>query len=60
MPTRSLSQKRALGVFIALVVFLLAMAVWWIVYLARLTDEKVDIAQELGANPEYVEQLHQQ
>jgi signal transduction histidine kinase len=36
------------------------MAVWWVVYLARLTDEKVDIAAELGASPEYVEELHQQ
>ena len=57
---RSLSQKRALGVFIFLVLFLLTMAVWWIVYLARLTDEKVEIAAELGASPEYVEELHQQ
>lgn len=57
---RTLSQKRALGVFILLVLFLLSMAVWWIVYLARLTDEKVEIAAQLGASPEFVEELHQQ
>ncbi len=57
---RSLSQRTALVVFVVLVVYILAMAVWWIVLMARLTDEKVEIAARLGADPGFVEQLHQQ
>jgi signal transduction histidine kinase len=57
---RKLSQKTALVVFVVLVTYILAMAVWWVVLMARLTDEKVDIATGLGADPEFVEQLQQQ
>jgi len=55
-----LSQKSALIIFLALVGFALAMVTWWIILMARLTDEKVDLAAELGAAPQYVEHLHQQ
>ncbi len=40
--------------------FALAMVTWWIILMARLTDEKVDIAHELGAAPEYSELLYEQ
>jgi len=60
MSARNLSQKTALIIFIILVLFVMAMAAWWIIFMAQLTDEKVDIAHELGADPEYLEQLHQQ
>ncbi len=55
-----LTQKAALIIFMVLVVFVLAMAAWWIIFMAQLTDEKVEIAQELGAAPEYLDQLHEQ
>lgn len=55
-----LTQKAALIIFVVLVVFVLAMAAWWIIFMAQLTDEKVEIAQELGAAPEYLDQLHEQ
>lgn len=55
-----LSQRAALWIFILCVVFILAQAVWWIVFIAELTNEKVDMAQELGGSPEFVEQMHRQ
>lgn len=55
-----LSPKAALGIFVFLVVFILAQAVWWIVFMAQLTDEKVEIAEELGADSTYIESLHRQ
>jgi len=56
----NLSPRMALGLFIAMVVFLLAQAVWWIVFMARLVDEKVALAVELGASPEFVEAIHRE
>jgi len=56
----NLSPRMALGLFIAMVVFLLAQAVWWIVFMARLVDEKVALAVELGASPEFVEVIHRE
>jgi signal transduction histidine kinase len=55
-----LSLKTALRVFIVIVVFVLALAGWWVVFMAQLTDEKVDMAQELGASPEYMQELQEQ
>jgi len=56
----NLTPRMALGLFIAMVVFLLAQAVWWIVFMARLVDEKVALAVELGASPEFVEVIHRE
>lgn len=55
-----LSPRSALMIFLTLAGFTLAMVAWWVILMARLTDEKVDIAEELGAAPEYIERLHQQ
>ena len=55
-----LSQKSALIIFLMLGGFALTMVTWWIILMARLTDEKVDLAAELGASPQYIEYLHQQ
>ncbi|MEW5797170.1 MAG: HAMP domain-containing sensor histidine kinase [Candidatus Zixiibacteriota bacterium] len=60
MKLGSLSPRTALVIFLVLVAFVLAMAAWWIIFMARLTDEKVDMAAQLGASAEYVEELHQQ
>jgi len=60
MSGRRLSQRTALWIFILLVIFILAQAVWWIVFMAELIDEKVEMAQELGGSPEFVENMHQQ
>ena len=50
----------ALGLFIAMIVFLLAQGIWWVVFMARLVDEKVSLAAELGASPEFIEAIHQE
>lgn len=55
-----LSTRAALIVFLILVVFVIAQATWWVVFMARLVDEKVEIAEELGASPEFLEQVHEQ
>jgi len=60
MSLRNLSPRTALIIFVVLVVFVIAQAAWWVVFMARLTDEKVDIASELGAGAEYLELLHRQ
>jgi len=60
MKFANLSPRAALITFLAIVVFVFALAVWWVVLMARLADEKVEIAARLKATPEFVEQLHQQ
>lgn len=58
MPLRDRSSKTALIVFVLLSVAVLALAVWWVIFMAQLVDEKVKIATELGASPEYILLLH--
>jgi len=55
-----LSSRAALIWFIVLVVVAIAQATWWIAFMAILVDEKVEIAQELGASPEMVESIQTQ
>lgn len=57
---RILTPRAALVLFIVLAAVVLTQAVWWIVFMAHMLDEKVDIAVELGAAPDYVGQLHDQ
>ncbi len=54
------SPKSALALFLFMALTTLALAVWWIIFMAHLVDEKVEIAQELGASPEMLERIHQQ
>jgi signal transduction histidine kinase len=56
----NLSPRAALVTFLVIVAFVFALAVWWVVLMAHLADEKVEVAAQLGATPEFVEQLHQQ
>jgi signal transduction histidine kinase len=60
MGAMKLSQRSALIIFLTLAGFTLAMVTWWVILMARLTDEKVDLAAELGASPEYVNLLQEQ
>ncbi len=55
-----LSPRGALIIFIVLTVTILAQAVWWIIFMAGLVNEKVEIAQQLGADQSFVEELHSQ
>lgn len=55
-----LSSRTAFILFITIVVVAIAQAVWWIVFMAILVDEKVDIARELGAPGSVVQQMHEQ
>ena len=57
---RSISPRTALIVFLVLVLFVFAQAVWWIIFMAKLADEKVEIAEHLNAGATYVEQLHEE
>jgi signal transduction histidine kinase len=54
------SPRSALALFLFMVLALFAQALWWIVFMARLTAEKVKMAGELGGSPEFVQQIHQQ
>jgi signal transduction histidine kinase len=55
-----LSPKTALALFVFLVLFIMAQAVWWVVFMAQLADEKVELAQQLDAQPRIVDELHQE
>ncbi|MBD3404152.1 hypothetical protein GF420_14775 [candidate division GN15 bacterium] len=55
-----LSSRTALILFIVLVVIAFAQAIWWVVFMAILVDEKVDIARDLGASPEMVQMIQEQ
>ena len=55
-----LSSKSALALFLFMVLVAVALTVWWIIFMAQLVDEKVEVAEQLGASPEMIEQIHQQ
>src|SRR5512140_2238956 len=55
-----LSPKSALALFSFMVIVLMAQALWWVVFMARLVGEKVDMAQQLGGSPAFVAQIHQE
>lgn len=44
------SPRMAMVLFLILAVVVLVQAVWWVVLMATLVDEKVDLAARLGAN----------
>ena len=60
MKKLSLTPKIALAMFLVVVVVALAQATWWIVFMAHLVDEKVDMAIEMGAGEAAVEALQSQ
>lgn len=53
-----LTPKKALILFLSIALVLIAQGVWWVILMARLFDEKVDLAIELGASEEFVQHLH--
>lgn len=55
-----LSQKTALVIFIVLTVFIIGQGTWWVIFMAQLTNEKVEMAAQLGGTPDFVEQMHEQ
>jgi signal transduction histidine kinase len=54
------SPRSALALFLFMITALFAQALWWIVFMARLTAEKVEMAGKLGGSPAYVQQIHEQ
>jgi signal transduction histidine kinase len=56
----NLSSRKAFWLFTIMVIFLLAEAVWWVVFMARLVGEKERMARQLNATPEFVEMIHRQ
>ncbi len=55
-----LTPRGALIAFVVLSTAAIAQMVWWIIFMARLVDEKVDLAAQYGADPATIEQLHDQ
>lgn len=53
-------KKKNLILFLSLAFVVLAQAFWWIIFMARLIDEKVKLATQFGADQSFVENLHQQ
>ena len=57
---RRISSRAAFIWFVVLVVVAIAQATWWITFMAILVDEKVEIAEQLGAASQLVETIRQQ
>ncbi|MCK4572800.1 MAG: HAMP domain-containing histidine kinase [candidate division Zixibacteria bacterium] len=55
-----IKNKRELILFLLLTLIVLAQAIWWIIFMARLTDEKVTIAGQLGADGAFMENIAKQ
>jgi len=55
MAKLSLTPKTALALFISIAVVLFAQAVWWVALMAKLFNEKVSMATELGADRDYLD-----
>jgi len=55
-----LSSKTALYIFIFLVCFAVAMATWWVILMAKLVSQTVDVATLLGASQEFINQLEEE
>ncbi|RKX22266.1 MAG: hypothetical protein DRP35_02360 [Candidatus Zixiibacteriota bacterium] len=60
MAKTSKTNKKGLILFLSLATVLFAQAVWWITFMAKLTDEKVDIATELGAEKIFLDEIQSQ
>ncbi len=60
MTAKRFTPRTALVVFYVLAFAIFAQATWWVIFMARITDEKVDIADKLGADSAYLEELHDQ
>ena len=56
----SLSPKQALILFVTIATVLIAQAVWWVIFMARLVNEKVQMAIDLGADQDFVDMIHRQ
>ncbi|MDF1545132.1 MAG: HAMP domain-containing sensor histidine kinase [bacterium] len=54
------NPRTALILFLSIVVVLVAQAAWWIVFMAKLLDEKVKMAADLGASEEFLKAVHEQ
>ena len=50
----NLSQRAALIVFIITLLFLLAQAVWWFIFMEQLVQERISLAEHLGASSELI------
>jgi signal transduction histidine kinase len=55
-----LSPKTALILFGIMLVFLVAQAIWWVTFMAILVDEKVELAEQMGASEEVLERIHEE
>lgn len=55
-----LKPRAAFLVFNFLVIFLIANVIWWFILMERVTDEKIQMSQELGASAEVIEQIYEQ
>lgn len=55
-----ITAKRAFPLFVAIVVGVLIQAVWWVIFMAQLLDEKVKMAKLLGADQEFIARMHEQ
>lgn len=57
---RLVRKKKDLILFLSLTFVVFAQAVWWIVFMARLIDEKVKLATQFGADQTFIDNLNKQ
>ena len=55
-----LKPRATFLVFNFMVIFLIANVIWWFILMERVTDEKIEISQELGASPDVIQRIYEQ
>ena len=55
-----LSPKKALVIFISMVLFVFAQAVWWVLFMAQLVAEKADIVRQVSNDTELIKKIEEE
>lgn len=55
--SNSLSPKKALIIFISMVLFVFAQAVWWVVFMAQLVAEKTEIVRSITDDTQLIDEI---
>ena len=60
MAKLNITSKFALYLFMTLTVVIIAMGIWWITLISHVMDEKVELAEQLGAEQSIIDQIHEE
>lgn len=55
-----LSPKKALVIFVSMVLFVFAQAVWWVLFMAQLVEEKAEIVRQVSNDIELINKIEEE